>query len=39
MQDKLNGKNNLNLLDKMYVVSGLDLPNGFNITGTQILLD
>lgn len=28
------GKNNINLLDKIYVVSGLDLPSGFNITGT-----
>ncbi len=28
------GKNNLNLLDKIYVVSGLNLPNNFNITGT-----
>ena len=29
------GKNNLNLLDKIYIVSGLDLPNNFNITGSS----
>lgn len=28
------GKNNLNILDKMYVVSGLNLPQNFNLTGT-----
>ena len=28
------GKNNLNLLDKVYIVSGLNLPYNFNLTGT-----
>lgn len=28
------GKNNLNLLDKMYIVVGLNLPYNFNLTGT-----
>jgi hypothetical protein len=30
----VSGKNNLSLLDKVYVVSGLNLPQNFNLTGT-----